>query len=156
MRTQPYRGSHLPALIAAVNRTSGPIWEFGSGMYSTPYLHWVCHAHKRRLITFEFQEKWWDFAAQFSADYHLISKSLDSIEGPCSVALVDHDSPNMIRGNVLPYLTEAEFVILHDANYPDKYGYTPHLSLFRYSFLCRNSRIRTLVLSNQHKLEGFL
>jgi hypothetical protein len=158
MRNHPERGSHLPALIKLLQITDGPVWEFGCGMYSTPFLHWACWAKQRQLITFEGQESWLPFAMMFESSYHRIRlatgfKDLD-LSGPCSVALVDHDQDGNVRGNEVKRLTHAEYVVLHDANRPDKYAYTDAFPLFKYRKHVRTPGISIEILSNIHDLAG--
>jgi hypothetical protein len=47
-------GSHMPALRWAVERTEGPIFEMGAGLFSTPYLV----STGRELVTYELDPKW--------------------------------------------------------------------------------------------------
>lgn len=159
MRTQPYRGSHLPALIKLITMTTGPVLELGSGMYSTCYLHWACHPHSRPLVTYEGQAEWMDFAAQFRTDSHKVELVTDwpslDLSTPWSLALVDHDGPGVVRGHELLRLQHAEYVVCHDAERLNRYGYTDVFPLFKYHYLMRNSRLRTMILSNSHDLSGF-
>lgn len=159
MRTQPYRGSHLPPLMLAVNATGGPILELGAGMYSTCYLHWACFPGKRPLVTYEGQEQWMEFAEQFAGGFHTVQLVTDwaglEIRGPLSVVLVDHDVPGVMRGDILPKITHAEYVICHDAERMQKYGYDKYQDLFRYRFRYRPMRPWTLVMSNVHDLREF-
>jgi hypothetical protein len=47
-------GSHLPVLRWAVEKTKGPIFEMGAGLFSTPYLV----ATGRTLVTYELDPEW--------------------------------------------------------------------------------------------------
>jgi len=159
VKTQPYRGSHLPALIHLFQITTGPILELGSGMYSTCFLHWACHPHSRPLYTYDGQAEWMPFAEQFRTDWHRVELVTDwpslDLSGPWSIALVDHDGPGVVRGQELRRLQHAEYVVCHDAERHVQYGYTDVFPLFKYQYLMRNSRIRTMILSNTHDLRGF-
>ena len=41
--------SHLPVLIKLMAMTSGDVLEVGTGIYSTPFLHWACFSQGRNL-----------------------------------------------------------------------------------------------------------
>lgn len=51
-------GSHLPALLAAVGASTGPVLELGVGHFSTPALHALCGAMGRKLVSVESDLKW--------------------------------------------------------------------------------------------------
>ncbi len=51
-------GTHQEVLTSLVNKTSGPIIEFGSGHCSTDLLHKMCKKTKRTLITIDNNEEW--------------------------------------------------------------------------------------------------
>jgi hypothetical protein len=139
--------------------TTGPILELGSGMYSTCYLHWACHPRSRPLVTYEGQAEWMSFAAQFRTDWHKVELVTDwpslDLSTPWSLALVDHDGPGVVRGNELRRLMHADYVVCHDAERAAQYGYADVFPLFKHCYVLRNSRIRTMILSNSHDLLGF-
>jgi hypothetical protein len=139
--------------------TTGPVWEFGCGMYSTPYLHWACYATQRPLVTFEGQEQWMGFANQFITPYHQVKLVTDwaalDYSGECSLALIDHDQVGHTRGSELDKMTHIDYLVLHDANRPTRYGYKPHYKLFKYQCYLETPTIPTIVLSNKHDLSDF-
>lgn len=49
-------GTHLPALLDALNWTTGPVLEMGAGFWSTPVLHQICF--DRELVTLEPVASW--------------------------------------------------------------------------------------------------
>src|SRR3954465_681875 len=57
--------THFPLLIKLVQMTQGPILELGSGLFSTPLLHWLCFEQERELHTWEKYEHYLDFAKKF-------------------------------------------------------------------------------------------
>ena len=42
INVEKFCGTHLPVLMDIVSKTDGPILEIGTGVFSTPYLHWAC------------------------------------------------------------------------------------------------------------------
>lgn len=160
-RTNPCRGSHLPALMKAMSLTNGRVLEFGCGMYSSPYLHWVCYPN-RQLETFEDHPDWFDFIKRFESPWHKIHLVKDwsktDLSGPVSVVLIDHDPiTSWKRSYDVARLTHAEFVVCHDAENKAerKHNYEEVKPLFKYSIKCRKLMPHTIVFSNTHNLEGF-
>ena len=158
VKVNPIRGSHLPVLIKIVNMTQGPILELGSGMYSTPFLHWACLAAKRKLVTYESSEQFFDYIRHFQNDYHDIKLINDyhsiDLSDPWQVVFIDH-SPDEERIEEIKRLTHAEYVICHDAEKEDKYHYSQIMNLFKYNYLFSVVRPHTLVLSNKWDLNNF-
>lgn len=163
MRTKPSRGSHLPVLMKLFSMTKGPILELGSGMYSTPYLHWACYPTKRRLVTYEDHLDWIGFAKQFENDYHKVhlveNWSNLILTDPWSIAFVDHDPMDRhFRVEEVKLLTHAEYVVCHDAeNQNDrKYKYSTAHDLFKYRTKYSEGGLPyTAIFSNKHDLSEF-
>mgnify|MGYP001222816903 FL=1 len=155
-KSYPRRGNHLPVLMTLVPRTTGPILELGSGLYSTPYLHWACFPD-RPLVTYENTNFWFRrCAVQFPSCFHAVRHvpSWDSLtfEGPWSIALVDNEGPHS-RGDCVRKLTHAEYVVAHDCEKGEKMGYREAAELFKYSYIYTHAgSIQTMVLSNVHDL----
>ena len=163
MKTKPNRGSHLPVLMKLFNMTSGPILELGSGMYSTPYLHWACYPSKRRLVTYEDNPEWIKFAEQFITDYHSVKFVTDwdalDLNEPFTIALVDHDSViRRYRSQEAARLQHVDYVVCHDAENKSnsKYHYFSIYHLFKYRWKYTNGGLPyTAVFSNKHDLKEF-
>src|SRR4051812_1705868 len=62
--------THFPLLIKAVQMSEGPVLELGSGLFSTPLLHWMCFEGKRQLLTVEGYKHYLEFADKFKAPWH--------------------------------------------------------------------------------------
>jgi hypothetical protein len=157
--SKPNRGSHLPILMRLVPKTTGPILELGSGMYSTPYLHWACFP-TRKLVTYESSPHWFDVCAnQFMADFHTIKLALSLREvdfsSPWSIALVDHDWALNTRGDSVRRLVHAEYVVAHDSEgrRGKRHGYWSVAELFKFRCQFKSaSHSHTMILSNIHDL----
>lgn len=160
MRLQPRRGSHLPVLMKLVNTTRGSILELGCGVYSTIYLHWACYPSKRRLVTFESNPQYFDFAKQFETDFHTINciENMDAwdIREPWAIAFVDH-APDTRRIEEIKRLVHADFVVAHDAEnrFDRKYRYSTIWPLFKYRWKYSDTMPHTAVFSNKHDLSNF-
>src|SRR4051812_41276334 len=65
--------THFPLLMWAVQNSKGTVAELGSGLFSTPLLHWMCFDSKRKLISYESYKHYYDFAKLFKTDSHEVS-----------------------------------------------------------------------------------
>ena len=160
IRYSPMWGSHLPVLMALIKQTSGTVFELGSGIYSTPFLHWACFEARRELITFEADKEWAEALISFHGQQHrdrrfhhfVAVADWDTVDlsGDCNVALVDHDVAERRYKEVLK-LTHADFVIAHDAgDRAAEQGYDKIGDAFRYKFCYRRAYPNTAILSNSN------
>lgn len=156
-------GTHLPVLMKAMSITDGPVVELGSGMFSTPYLHWECLRTNRCLTTYESKPDFYELFRKYAMNLHKIIFVTDwnniDLSVPWSVALVDH-SPGDRRGLELKKLTHVDYVVVHDMmNLGHKnYGYLEVLDRFKYFHRFKRlhgSRVYTGILSNSHDLREF-
>lgn len=161
-RTKPSRGNYLPVLMELVNKTHGPILELGCGMYSTPYLHWACFPN-RHLVTLEDNPDWIEYAKQFETDYHKVRFVEDwdkeNLSKDWSVAFIDHEPRGRKRFQEVEKLTNALYVVCHDAeNASDhKYGFSKVHDLFKYRYKYNKAGLPyTAVFSNHFELSEIL
>lgn len=153
--------SHLSALIRALSLTDGDVLELGMGFFSTPFLHHFCLLNKRRLVSYDNDEKYvkWAEYYGYNSKFHKIYYVKDwdniKIEKSWDVVLVDH-SPNSRRRKEIRRLAErAKYIVIHDSH-PGKdreYKYSRVYPLFKY----RSDWVkdRTTVLSNLVDLKDF-
>jgi hypothetical protein len=148
-------GSHLPMLIKAVELTTGPIVEFGSGVNSTIFLHWACNSSGRKLLTLESD---WQFYKEFKklrCEYHDVQHirrwGSHVAIGKWSVVFIDHH-PREPRKNATELrvtdakrFIDAEYVVMHDSDHYDYSSVYPH---FKYRYEYKKSSPHTVVLSN--------
>jgi predicted O-methyltransferase YrrM len=152
--------THFPLLMAFVQTTDGPILEVGTGVFSTPLLHWMCFAKKRKLISVERHKHYLEFAAKFKTDWHdvLCVKDLkeDTFKEHFSVVFIDHSpkKPRTRGDDALLFKDKADYVIIHDAgeNGHKKYGYDQLYSQFKYRYDWNGCWPSTTVLSNTKDL----
>lgn len=111
--------SHLPALLACIAVTEGPVLELGVGHFSTPHLHALCGAMNRNLISIEPDQVWRDeFAARYTGSRHGFTSEWMVLrdKGRWAVAFIDHSPGGANRAAAFKALIEcSEFVVMHDA-----------------------------------------
>lgn len=119
MRSATEWGSHMPALLACVAASSGPVLELGVGHFSTPQLHALCGAISRQLVSVESHPDWlYEMASKYASDNHTFS---DSIPDPklnvrWGVSFIDHSPGGANRASAFQKLIEvSSFVVMHDA-----------------------------------------
>lgn len=159
MRIGKNRGSYMPVLSHLVNQTTGPILELGVGFCSTPYLHWVCYPKRRKLVSYENNPEYYEFAKSWEDDFHQIRLITDwkiaDLSEPWAIAFVDHSS-RLGRGREAARLTHADYVILHDTENSGerRYRYGRASLMFKYKFKYTGAYPPTSVWSNLHDVTG--
>jgi hypothetical protein len=150
--------THLPILIKLVNMTDGPILELGTGIFSTPYLHFACFEKKRKLVSFEEKSTYFEMAKQYICDYHKICTNWDDIGNEhWSVVLVDQ-YPASRKDTAKKLANSADYIILHDSDdeYEESYKYSEIYPLFKYRYDFDKLSPRTTVLSNFKDLKQWI
>lgn len=153
-------GSFLPVLMKVCQMTYGSILELGAGYNSTAFLHWCAFATNRKVVTYESDPKWFEFAKQFEAPFHEVHlvENWDAIDlSPhWSVALVDHSPPERRRAEVQKLL-HADYVVLHDSD-PERvniHRYHRVRHLFKYHYNYTDAKPNTSVWSNTYDFANF-
>ena len=155
-------GSHLPILIKVLSLSDGPVLELGTGLFSTPYLHWACYDAKRKLVSYENKKEFFDTwnyedKRESNNDYSYHQRILvennewDKIDisEHWGVVFIDHNPGPRRREEMKRVANNADYVVVHDTD--DKndfyYKYAEYFPLFKYRW---DSKIypRTTVLSN--------
>lgn len=132
--------THFPMLMKALSVTDGPVLEMGSGIFSTPLLHWICSVTKRPLVTIEHYPHYFDFANKFKTDWHdvrLVDPNVQfKPEGHYAVVFIDHSpkKPRTRGDDALLFKDCADLIVLHDAGVDGhkKYGYDQLYPQFKY------------------------
>lgn len=151
--TYIYHSSHLPLLIKMVSLTDGDVLELGTGMFSTPVLHWMCVPDKRNLVSYESNKKYYEIATQYSSEYHTINYTKDfediEIEKEWDVVFIDHIA-NRRSKEAERVANYAKFVILHDTDWRSErhYHYKEIYHLYKYKYQFHLVRPKTTVVSN--------
>jgi hypothetical protein len=161
-------GTHMAPLIQAVNKTKGDILELGTGIFSTPYLHYQGLLAKRMVTSFDNDKAWQQrfsnsqyHAHLYEGEYHKFIFVDDwdkaEIEKPWDVALVDH-SPSERRIVEIKRLANlAKYIIIHDSTprYERVYHYSEIYPLFKYRTDWNKDLNHATVLSNFVDLSTF-
>lgn len=164
MKLSPRYGTHLPALLQALARTSGPVLELGMGAYSTPILHAVCELEGRELVSIDNDSRIWLWGVPFSSDRHLLVHTNNWDRAPIDrdwdVVLVDHSPGERRVVEIRRLANRARYLIVHDTNrrYEKEYHYSTIWPLFQYRLDFANSGLSvpsTTILSNFEPLTDF-
>lgn len=148
--------SHLPILIKVLQLSSGPVLELGSGVFSTPVLHWLCLEAKRPLITYENYQEHFEMNKVFASPEHEVKfiNSWDEaqIENThWGVVFVDHKPGERRVIEIRKLANIADYIIVHDTE-PDHDKYFGFIDkafpLFKYRYNYKRRRPYTSVLSN--------
>jgi predicted O-methyltransferase YrrM len=156
MRFSKQWTTHIPMLIKYVQMTDRTILELGSGVFSTPLLHWLCAEKRRSLITFEDHPEYYEFARQFKSRNHRVVflDDWDKLqpEEHYSVVFIDHNNnkgDNSSRSEIaLRFKDKADYIIIHDSDVTKEYGYENIWSYFKYRYDWTFCKPYTSVLSN--------
>ena len=112
--------SHLPVLYHALERTSGDVLELGTGLFSTPFLHYHCVPRGRTLISVDNNAKWLEISRSFEHPQHQLILTNDwhlpELERPFDVVFIDHAPPEQRKVDLLKYANLAKFIVIHDTN----------------------------------------
>ena len=157
-------GSHLPVLIKVLRLTDGPVLELGTGLFSTPYLHWACYDAKRKLVSYENKKEYfntWNYTDKRESNndytYHerYLVEDWDKIDisEHWGVVFIDHNPGPRRREEMKRVRDNADYVVIHDSDAKNDwyYKYSEYFPLFKYIW---HSDIypRTTVLSNFHEI----
>lgn len=155
-RYTPIYASHLPILIKVLQLSQGPVLELGSGVFSTPVLHWLCLDTKRELVTYENYNEHFEMNKVFETETHQIKFLSDwneaKIEGVhWGMALVDHEPRERRVVEIRRLAQIADYIVVHDTE-PDHDKYFNFINkaypLFKYRYNYKRRRPYTAVLSN--------
>ena len=149
--------THMPVLIKMANLTKGPIMEIGSGIYSTPLLHWLCVETKRHLVTFESDKDFIKLAKEYESEDHRVQFVEDYLTIPntdrYSFIFIDHSGHS--RGKtVVHFKDSADYIVIHDSNVVGKNMYQIAFPEFKYRKDYNLFIPWTTVVSNTRNLDN--
>lgn len=148
--------THMPVLVTMFNKTTGPIMEVGSGVYSTPLLHWLCSLSGRKLLTYENNKDFIRLANEYRDVFHDVvlvdSYASIPVEGHYGFIFIDHSGHD--RGDTAVRLKNiADYVVIHDSNVVRKNKYQVAFPEFKYRKDYAKEIPWTSVLSNTHNTD---
>lgn len=147
-------GTHLGPLIRVMRETSGDVLELGTGVFSTPFLHYTCMLDNRKLVSYENCAKWMRWINYYQSPSHQIILVDDwdkaEIERPWDVALVDHSPSERRIIDIKRLANYAKFIVVHDTSKQYFHTYQYHLihPLFKYRKIWKGDTRRADVFSN--------
>lgn len=155
----PY-ATHLPVLAAVVAAArSGAVLELGAGRYSTPVLHALCAATKRRLLTLDGNAAWIDQFTAFRSATHAIELVSDwNTVVPSeewAVVFVDHAPAEQRAVEIEKFRESCEIMIVHDTEDMVHYGYPAALARFVHRMDYKRLVPWTSILSMTRDLSDF-
>jgi hypothetical protein len=143
--------THMPMLIKTVQMTNGPVLELGAGIFSTPLLHWLCAESQRKLVTYETNLEYLNFARGYRSRTHQIVDSLDKMAKiHWSVVLIDGIAYSRVPA-AIKLKDSADYIILHDSDH-SAYGYDNVYPHFKFVYHWKFCKPWTTVVSNFKEL----
>ncbi|MEK7112154.1 MAG: hypothetical protein AAB875_02400 [Patescibacteria group bacterium] len=143
----------IPVFLKLAQKTNGAILELGSGVFSTPLLHWVCAEKRRELWTYEDTKEYLEFAHLFKSRNHHIRlvEDWEKVDFPNgSIALIDQIKNRAETAIMLK--DKVDYVILHDSEAPEVYDYEKVYPHFKYRYDWKFCKPYATVLSNKNPL----
>ena len=164
MKYNPHYCSHLPVLIKTLQITNGDVLELGTGLFSTPVIHWLCIPHGRYVYSLEYDPKYLAFVEGFTEPLHKIEAVPDwdwdkvDIEKQWDVVLVDHSPGERRKVEITRLANLAKYIIVHDTDWRNEkhYHYADIYPLFKYRYDYQVMKPRTTILSNFIDLKDFI
>lgn len=153
----------MPVLMRLAAITQGDILELGTGIYSTPLLHWSCRPVGRQLYSYDNEPRYFEFIRQYATDFHHVffveNWSDIDIEKPWAFALIDHAPREQRTVDLARLKGHADYIVIHDTDpRQDKhYGFRSSglLDSFKYQWTYRPMTSWTTVVSDKFDLSEF-
>ena len=147
-------GSHLPVLIRLMEMTEGDVLELGTGLYSTPFLHYACMIQGRKLVSYENTPEYFTTYKDYNCPWHQVIFVKDwkdaGIRRKWGLAFIDNAPEESRKDLALKIANWARVIALHDSQpQAEKWThYSEIIPIFRKSFNYTGQSPNTLVLSN--------
>lgn len=140
----------MGVLVRVLFMSEGDVVELGAGPNSTPLLHWVCKSMNRRLISYENDPEYYNYARQFQSKLHriILVNNWDEIDTRTHRGLlfIDH-GPSKRRGtDIVRFKDSADYIVIHDTE--AKEHYDDVWRHFKHIYTWKESRPWTSVVSN--------
>ena len=147
-------GSHLPILMKVMSVSTGDVLEMGAGLYSSPFLYWMCKDQRREFISVEQNFEWWKMIWNVKNIKHL--SILSKVVGPKAqanyvndwdlaleqvstkfwdVVLIDHAPSRRRIVDIKELANKTNYMVIHDTQRNYKFcNYNEIFPLFKYRF----------------------
>lgn len=128
-------GSHIPPLMACLGASTGSVLELGVGHFSTPMLHAYCKGSKRKLVSVEDHDDWFNwFASIYRNDWHKIINADYSDVVPIlakdkwGVSFIDNSPGGKRRlDDFVSLIGVSDYVVVHDYHGENEEAISPVL-----------------------------
>lgn len=145
--------THMALLFKVLLISKGDVIECGGGIFSTPFLHWICKVQKRRLITYENEPLYYEFERKFQSPWHRIRlvKNWNDIPIPKHLGMVfiDHHPSERRMIEMLRFKDVADYVVIHDTQRgSEDYNKPEVFAQFKYRHDWKDGKPWTSVFSN--------
>ena len=151
--------THISTLLVALQATDGLVIELGGGQASTPFLHWVCKASKRKLISYENHPEYYEYERTFQSPLHRIRWVDDWDSVPvqeAGVVFVDHHPSERRSVEAIRFKDHADLIVIHDTEREGKKYADPEMwKHFKYQYTYKDTRPWTSIVSNKIDVTNF-
>jgi hypothetical protein len=151
---KPGEGSHIPVLVKLLGMTTGPVLELGTGFNSTPLLHWLCNEKKRKLVSYESNPAFVEFAKKYVSDLHEVHhiENWDTLDlsQHWDIVFIDHAPGPRRVTEMIRVANCADYVVVHDTEGRNNwhYHYTEGFPHYKYRYDYTKAYPYTSVVSN--------
>lgn len=146
--------SHYPVLIRAFEHTTGDVCELGTGLFSTPLLHWLAADADRLLISYENDPEYIRMNHFCHAPFHELRRVKDwdliEIERAWGLVFIDHHPPERRVIEAMRVAPYATLCVVHDdePRYKNVYHFEQLSQYYKYRFNYTKCRPFTSIFSN--------
>lgn len=142
--------THMGVLVKVLLMSQGDVIELGAGPSSTPLLHWICKEMNRKLISYEIDPDYYEYARQYRSSLHRIVLVRDWNEVDTKtyrgVVFIDHNPFNKREEDVVKFKDSADYIVIHDTDSERDFKIVwPN---FKYAYTWKECRPWVSVVSN--------
>lgn len=146
--------THQRSLLIALNNTSGPVLELGSGWYSTPLLHETCKQQNRMLYTVDHNQEWLSQFADMESPLHRLEcvgwwGELILHERKYGLVFIDHAPACRREDEIRRLISLSDVFVTHDWEEKPAYGYGRIAKMFKFCTVDARHPAQTAILSNK-------
>lgn len=148
--------TYMGVLIKVVLMSEGDVIELGAGPASTPLLHWLCKDMNRKLISYEIDPEYYEYARQYQSNLHRIRfvTNWDEVDTKTHRGLVfiDHNPFNRRGPDTIRFKDSADYIVMHDTDCEQDFQMVwPN---FKNAYTWKDSRPWVSVVSNFKSLSS--
>lgn len=146
--------TYMGVLIRVLITSQGDVVELGAGPFSTPLLHWICKDMNRKLISYEIDSKYYEYARQYRSWLHkiVLVNDWDEVDSKThrGVVFIDHNPFNRRAPDTIKFKDNADYIVMHDTDCEQDFEVVwPN---FKYNYTWKECRPWVSVVSNSSNL----